>query len=354
MAAEVAAIRLGKGSMSVEDNFRNLRKQAKKLKIPPVPDAYQGVTLARIGEVLSAIDLNKPDIIAAVFALLDDQLPSQFPKAKKAGFRFCDGATTAHIGAHVGILQRGSLLKLDREGRDYWIKPLAGIGAIEPVIFVGKSAEFLDGHPVAKSPNSAYRLNAEFLGILKDTSSNWETSFRQWVSEDARRERLAFQANAAALAESKVDRKHHALIQACVKHYAPHFLRDYVVLYIDDSDGERVSDAERSVLDSAGIEIRLGDAMPDVLLWNPKARAVWIIEAVTSDGEVDDYKVEQVNAAMARSGIKEVGFTTAYPNWRLAAQRQAQHKNIASGTYVWIADDPTKQFYADSFTPEDK
>lgn len=32
---------------------------------------------------------------------------------------------------YIGILQRGGYTKLDREGRDYWLKPLWEIGALE-------------------------------------------------------------------------------------------------------------------------------------------------------------------------------------------------------------------------------
>jgi len=38
------------------------------------------------------------------------------------------------------------------------------------------------------------------------------------------------------------------------------------VIYIDDSDGDRVSQPERQDLYRAGIDLGLDDAMPDVLL----------------------------------------------------------------------------------------
>ncbi len=69
-------------------------------------ESYQGVTKARVVEVLKAIDRHTDDLTDAVFALLDDQHDSWFTKAPP-GTRFCDGASTAHIACHVGILQRG-------------------------------------------------------------------------------------------------------------------------------------------------------------------------------------------------------------------------------------------------------
>ena len=98
-------------------------------------------------------------MVDAVFALLDTR-PNWFSKAPSDS-AFKDGATTAHVGAHIGILQRGQNTKLDREGRDYWLKPLWEIGAIEKVTLETKSRQFIDGHVKAKSPNSAYRLAAD-------------------------------------------------------------------------------------------------------------------------------------------------------------------------------------------------
>ena len=42
------------------------------------------------------------------------------------------------------------------------------------------------------------------------------------------------------------------------------------------------------------------------------------------------------------------GMTTAYPNWKTAAARQGRYKNIAPETYIWIAEDPSKEFFATS------
>ena len=131
--------------------------------------------------------------------------------------------------------------------------------------------------------------------------------------------------------------------------YAPKFLTGYEVLYVDDADGDRVSESEREKLWGAGIEITLDDAMPDVLLWNRETDALWVIEAVTSDGEVDHHKVDQIHAFAERNGKKTGGFTTAYPTWKVAAQRQGKHKNIAPGTYIWIREDAAKHFLAESF-----
>lgn len=324
-----------------------MRQEALARGRKPVPDKLQGVSKDRIAEVLRRLDLHTTDRVDAVFALLDNKRSSWFPSL--AGIRtFSEGATVAHVGCHIGILQRGKT-KLDREGRDYWIKPLRQIGAIEPVFLDSKNKQFLPGHPKAKSGNSAYRLESGFVAILRSPKGKWRANLDAWSAEDAKRERLRFQADQAAATRNATETAHVDLIHACSGVYAPRFLPGYEVLYVDDADGDRVSEAEQEKLYGSGISITLDDAMPDVLLWNRKTDALWVIEAVTSDGEVDHHKVDQVRSFAERNGKKEVGFTTAYATWKDAAKRQGKHKNIAPGTYIWIREDAAKQFLVESF-----
>lgn len=135
-----------------------IRSDLRNRKLARPPAQLQTVTKARIREVLRALARETEDQIDVVFALLDDQTPNWFGEAAAKGMKFSAGASTAHIACHVGLLQRTSG-KLDREGRDYWLKPLWEMGAVEKIYFDPPKAEFLPGHPVAKSPNSAYRIN---------------------------------------------------------------------------------------------------------------------------------------------------------------------------------------------------
>lgn len=332
--------------MALHDEVAKLRAARTKNGGASVPDALQGVSKDRIRQVLGRLDLgDNADLVDGVFALLDDETESWFARPP-AQARFCDGATTAHLACHVGILQRGNS-KLDREGRDYWIKPLRELGGIEAITL--QDGEFIAGHVKAKSPNSCYRLDEGLKAILKAPSDQWSAMLSAWASQDAARARREFQAQAAEAARQLVDSGHSDLIQASIKQYAARFLPGYRVIYVDDGDGDRITDDDRVRFAEAGIELRLGDAMPDVLLWNPETDRLWVIEAVTSDGEVDLHKVNQLSGLAERCGKAGINFTTAYRTWKEAAARQGAHQNIAVGTYIWIQGDPAKHLLVQSF-----
>lgn len=332
--------------MSLEDRVRALRQNAIDQGLEPLPEQFQGVSKDRIRLVLTRLAFGTAEMVDAVFALLDDQHVSWFSQA--AGKYFCDGASTAHIGCHVGILQRSSG-KLDREGRDYWIKPLRAVGAVEPVYFHAKQADFILGHPIAKSSYSAYRLNEGFKKLLQ-ASEDWEYKLEEWINEEAIRERLALQAAVAERSKLLVDTGHADLIQECQKVLIPRFLFGYKVIYIDDGDGDRITSVQEDLLQSAGVEIKLSDSMPDILLWNPIQNTLWVIEAVISDGEVDHHKQQALISLAQRSGKKSIGFTTAYRSWKDASARQGRFKNIAVETYLWIAEDPAKHWRAETYS----
>lgn len=334
--------------MRVDERVNAMRAEALKAGKPPVAASHKGVTKVRVEQVLKFLGLEQPDILDSVYALLDDTQVSWFPGAPQ-GALFCDGATTAHVACHVGILQRASS-KLDREGRDYWIKPLRDIGAIEACHLAVEQRVFLAGHPIAKSPNNCYRLDADFVKLLQVDDSVLKDWLEDWSNSESTRARLRLQAAIALETASKVHSDHAYLIAACVATYAPRYLPSYRVVYTDTSDGDRVTAKEREALRLAGVSLGLSDPMPDVILWDPPADRFWIIEAVTSDGEVDLQKLAAVRKWAERHSKILAGCTTAYATWKAAAVRQGKHKNLAPGTYLWILEDAGRQYRVQTTT----
>jgi hypothetical protein len=308
------------------------------------PETLQGVEKIKIRRLLEKLSRATDDMTDAVFALLDNQQANLFSSAG-ISLKFSDGASTGHIACHVGIYQRGKN-KLDREGRDYWLKPLWSIGALEKITYEG--GRFVSGHPKPKSPNSAYRIAPEFLSLLKLKDVEFEREFSRWSSADNIRDRLVRQAAAELSGRSTLHSAHKQLIADIQEHYVPIFLPDFSVIFVDEDDGDRISKEERALLDKIGVNIELGDAMPDVLLFNRKTDALWAIEAVCSDGEVDHHKFESLSAFARRNSKSSIGFTTVYPDWKTAAARQGRMKNIAPGSFLWIRDDASRSLRVDA------
>ncbi|ABV38852.1 hypothetical protein Ssed_4248 [Shewanella sediminis HAW-EB3] len=326
--------------MSIEDVVIARRIAAQEAGEQVVPDSYQGVTKQRVRYVLTVIDRATDNMVDVVYSLLCDEL-SWYTRAARQELRFCDGASVAHIGTHVGILQRERNIKLDREGRDYWLKPLWEVGAVLKV-YLDSSSAFSPGHPVAKSSNSAYSLSDDFKAILQAPEVEWRALAETWMQADVQRERLALQAAQAQETAATIETPHSRLIRLSRDVYAPRFLVGYEVVYVDDGDGDRITDAETETLAAAGLELTIDDAMPDVLLLNRETNHLWVIEAVTSDGEVDIHKKQSLEAFAVRNGKVGVGFTTTYLTWKKTAERQSALKNLANDTYLWIQEDPSR------------
>lgn len=330
--------------MAIVETVQKLRRDLIRREGKAVSDAFQGVTKKRIETVLRHIDRVSPDMVDAVFALLDDR-PSWFTTAP-IGARFCDGASTAHIGCHIGILQRGNG-KLDREGRDYWLKPLREVGAIETVTLTDSG--FVAGHIVAKSSNSSYRLDASFVALLQVAEKQLLPAIATWIDADTRRQRLERQAKAAEAARQAADTKHSDLIRSACDLYARYFLSGFELICVDDGDGDRIDAKQRARLAKAGIPTHALGAMPDALFWKPGTSEFAVIEAVTSDGEVDSHKVTSVTALISHKHAKPIiHFVTAYRTWREAAARQGKHKNLAPGSWLWIMEDGARRFHVES------
>ncbi|EGQ7650912.1 hypothetical protein EM59_016410 [Vibrio parahaemolyticus] len=306
-----------------------------------VPDLYQGVSKSRITDVLEKLALYSDDRRDAVFAMLCDE-DSWITSAAKNGFMFHDGATCAQVGTHVKILQRGENIKVDREQvRKRCMVPLFSIGAVDKVLYESKLKSFVDGHPKANASYSSYRLSDSFKSVLFCNEVDLEDELNAWVSSDERVERRAFQAKVST---AKLDNqnKHSVLIEAIHKEYAPRFLPGFELVYIDNGNGSRITDAEKEILLSAGIVFERNDRLPDVLFFNPKLDALWVVDAVTTDGEVDYARQQDFIAFAKRNGKKKIGFTTAYMTWKKAASRQAEMQNLAESSYLWVLEDASK------------
>lgn len=324
-----------KGKEKVEDYFFQIKENGYKPK-----NSYQNISITDIEYLLKKMGRYTDDRRDVICCLLNNELPNLYSKISKQQ-SISAGASVAHIGSYIGILLREKN-KLDREGRDYWLKPLIEIGVIEQITLT-PDGNFTPGHIRAKSPNSAYRLNKDFISLLqKSKDEEFDIIVKEWFSSAEERSRLIVSFESS---ESKSNHNpHKGLIEDSINIYAKNYLSGYQCVFKDADDGNRITQEELSNL--AKFKIAFGsleDVWPDAILYNIEKDSLWFIEAVTSDGEADIHKLKGFKKICEKSNKKFGGCTTTYNNWKKFAERQKTNNNLAQGTFVWIKECPEKQ-----------
>jgi hypothetical protein len=310
-------------------------------------EGYELPRYERIRAVLKALNLYSDQRAAVLMVLTDDSIPHHHPALAAARLPLGACGTTAQIFQHVVKYLSSSVSKLDREGRDFYVAPLHRPGMlIERVQVPAKkereaSGELLvEGWPKAKNRYSGHRVTADVRQMLAAPEEQFGDLLQRFLSADAMRERQARAAKAAERVAS--DSPHAELIRVARDAQIAELAREgreYVCIYIDDTDGDRVSETEAAELDGRGLTFGGNWRYPDALLVDDEAREVWIIDAVTSDGEVDESRAADFREAFAERGWDVAGFTTAYRTYAEMVRRQAIVKNLAYGSNVWIAED---------------
>lgn len=79
---------------------------------------------------------------------------------------------------------------------------------------------------------------------------------------------------------------------------------------------------------------------PDAILYNDASSAVWFVEAVTSDGEIDQVKRAALSVMAERWGVEMAVATTCNTSWQDFLRRKSRGTQIAWDTSVWIAEVP--------------
>lgn len=315
-----------------------------------VSEYFDGISKEDVEHVLGKLGLDKTDLIDCIWVLLDDKLNNVYSES----FKICNGASTAHIGAYIAILLGNSEIKSDREYmRDYVIKPLLEIGAVERMTFLTKKNKkvnvskdgFYNGHLIPKSSGLCYTLSQSFKHLLKSCNKrDFDSELKKWISEESKKERLDIVKDMEEKNKLSIVKDDHGkLIEMSIEIYAKNYLEGYKVVYTDALDGDRITEDERILLDK--YYIKFGDlesVWPDVILYNEDKDSLWFIEAVTSDGEVDSFKLEGLKKICQDSKKKFAGATTTYLNYVTFGKRQEKNNNIVKDTYVWIVSSPDK------------
>jgi hypothetical protein len=135
------------------------------------------------------------------------------------------------------------------------------------------------------------------------------------------------------------------ILKGVIEQWAPSRLHDPVVLTISEP-GEKVYTADAATIQRLGLAIDPTTLLPDALLVDVGADPpeFWIVEAVASDGPIDEDRKRSLLRWATQQRIPEAccRFLTAFGS-RNAVPAKRRLKDLAAGTYAWYADEPGRE-----------
>lgn len=314
--------------------------------------AHETHRYERIRELLDRFDMYTDARASVMLDLTDVDTPSDFGTlARRGGFRLADAMRTEQLMKRLSTRLGRPGGKVDREQRDYAIAPLRELGIAEktyvlPVKEWPKTGDELVivGKHFSKSGNNSYRVTDEVRALLQAPNDEWASRLDAFVGADPRRRVRLLQKQAIdALGTSAGTDRHKALIRASVDALRTSRCQDFELVFIDDEDDQRVREEWRPRLEELNLMLDEEEGRyPDAILARESSRDVWFVDAVTSDGEIDEVRRMDLVEWLAERGWTAAGFTTSYETWTDAGKRQSKHKNLAIETTLWIAEDGGK------------
>ncbi|MCQ3936802.1 MAG: hypothetical protein DPW18_07110 [Chloroflexi bacterium] len=152
------------------------------------------------------------------------------------------------------------------------------------------------------------------------------------------------------VSEGKVYRlspgKHNKLQAAIVEEFGPRFAPGAKLIYLGDT-AKKTLVLDEPMFAKLGIPVSAHGKFPDVVLYDPKKKWLFLIEAVTSHGPISPKRHLELEKMLAKCRVGKI-YVTAFLNF--AAYKKFANE-IAWETEVWIADMPSHliHFNGDKF-----
>ena len=314
----------------------------------------------RVQDLLDRLDLGSDAVGAlrreVLVVLSDDDLPHPRRHLAEAGYAISAGATTREL-FDAAARNLGRAKRIDRELRDYVFPQLIGVGLVDKLHItsrneIARTGQFfvVGEHPIAKSPNSGYVLTHPARQLLIEIdNAAWSSMRDEWLKRSRARRQQGMRRKASeAVAAARPANKHSVLILLCVEALQDSVAGGFELVFVDDADGDRIQERWQRRLEALNLMPNLASRWPDAMLVSLEDQTIWFIDAVTSDGEIDEPRARDLRLWAKKRGYAVAGMTTAYENWKRAGSRQASQGNLAVGSTVWIAEDGGKLLEVDS------
>jgi hypothetical protein len=132
------------------------------------------------------------------------------------------------------------------------------------------------------------------------------------------------------------------ILKGVVEELAPRLLNQPAILFISESR-QHLDVIDAKLLRDLGIEADLSRLLPDALLFDAGPGLFWFIEAVFTDGAIDEGRRAALEAWAHEQGIPpdRCRYVTAFVG-RTAQPFRRLVSSLAWGTHVWFLDEPDK------------
>jgi len=198
-------------------------------------------------------------------------------------------------------------------------------------------------------PNTHYVLNRSFEEALRKALGEPDEEARnaiarRWAKASGREPSVPAPKAVSAVTVKVNDQmvtlspgRHNQLIRDIIQEFAPGFIDQPYVLCVSDAAHKLRYVDER--VKELGLVAGEHEKLPDVLLYSASRNIVYVVEAVTSAGPVDEARIADIEQTLLAGRKPGFGleYFTAFPD-RATFRRFVE--DIAWGTQVWLAAEP--------------
>lgn len=135
------------------------------------------------------------------------------------------------------------------------------------------------------------------------------------------------------------------ILKGVIEEWAPRRLGSYAVVAISEP-GTKIWSLDAAGMAAVGISINVSRLLPDAIILDIQAEPpiFWIVEAVATDGEINEGRKEDLLMWARDQYIDPVQcqFLSAFSS-RNSAPARKRLKDIAAGTYCWFLDEPDQE-----------
>lgn len=131
------------------------------------------------------------------------------------------------------------------------------------------------------------------------------------------------------------------ILKSLIENWAPARLDKPYVITVSEP-GDKVYVADANLLNFIGLSINVSDLLPDAVIADVVDPVkFWFVEAVNTDGEINESRKSRLLEWAGRQGIaaENCNFLTAFSSRNDPAARR-RLKDLAVGTFAYFADEP--------------